>query len=600
MWRFRQTVVTPFVPNSGNMLQVWEIATGQCLRTSISQVSEVISLAYSPDGRFALAGAYACYGSTNDLLRVWDVATGRCLRSFKGPPSGVNCVAYSPDGRFALSGGFDGTLLLWDVSLVTERRFMSPWVYSMVATANEALERERCHKAHLLAARTELHRGHYGEALVLIRHARSVQGFEKSQESLELQARVGKHVRVGSYRGGWLKRTFEGQMGGVNAVAFSPDGRFALAGCVAVTLKLWDVATGECLSPFEECEDLGGDVYALAYSPDGRLVVAGIYGGDLQLWATPAGELLRTFEGYAAEVRAIAFSPDGRFVLAAGGTMPLRIWDVATGRCLTTFEGSPVQVTSVAYSPDGRFALSGEWDTTLKDTTVRLWEVVARKCLRTFEGHTRHVHAVSFSPDGHFALSASADTTLRLWDVRTGKCLRIFEGHTGEVNTVSFSPNGRFALSGSADTTLRLWDVVSGNCLRTFEGHTGQVTLLLSRRTVASLFPGAMTGTLRIWEFDWEWEFREPPTGTKVRGPTFEAFLELHTPHAAAPPSDRQPSESEVRIAPTRRGTPTWDDQEFEKLIGQLQCAGYGWLRPEGIRAKLEELKAARSKESGR
>jgi hypothetical protein len=64
----------------------------------------------------------------------------------------------------------------------------------------------------------------------------------------------------------------------------------------------------------------------------------------------------------------------------------------------------------------------------------------------------------------------------------------------------------------------------------------------------------------------------------------------LHTPYAAGLPRDHSPSEEEIQLALTRRGKPSWSGQEFDALIRKLQYAGYGWLRPEGVRKQLEEM----------
>ena len=42
-------------------------------------------------------------------------------------------------------------------------------------------------------------------------------------------------------------RTLAGHKGGVNSVAFSPDGKRALTGSFDGTLRLWDLATGKTL-----------------------------------------------------------------------------------------------------------------------------------------------------------------------------------------------------------------------------------------------------------------------------------------------------------------------------------------------------------------
>jgi hypothetical protein len=40
----------------------------------------------------------------------------------------------------------------------------------------------------------------------------------------------------------------------------------------------------------------------------------------------------------------------------------------------------------------------------------------------------------------------------------------------------------------------------------------------------------------------------------------------------------------------TRRGRPVWTEQEFQNLLYTLGCAGYGWLRPVGVRRELARM----------
>ncbi len=46
----------------------------------------------------------------------------------------------------------------------------------------------------------------------------------------------------------------------------------------------------------------------------------------------------------------------------------------------------------------------------------------------------------------------------------------------------------------------------------------------------------------------------------------------------------------EVTAALTREGKPTWTEDDFRNLLQKLGYAGYGWLRPGGVRKKLEEM----------
>jgi WD40 repeat protein len=226
-------------------------------------------------------------------------------------------------------------------------------------------------------------------------------------------------------------------------------------------------------------------------------------------------------------------------------------------------------VESVSFSPDGCFALTEG----VVDWTLRLWELSSGKCLRTFEGRTK---GMSWSPDGRFALSGS-NNTLRLWEISSGKFLRTFEGHTSWVTSVSFNPDGRFALSGSHDLTLRLWEVSSGKCLRTFEGHTREVTSVSWGPDGRCALSGSEDKTLRLWELDWEFEPTEPADWEEGARPFLNAFLTIHTPYVDGL---------------VRQGKPSWTEDDFRRLLDKLGCAGYGWLRPEGVRCELDKMAA--------
>ncbi len=71
--------------------------------------AEVNSVAFSPDGRYALSGSY------DQTLKLWEVETGEEVRTFKGHSAPVYSVAFSPDSRYVLSGSSDGTTRLWEV-----------------------------------------------------------------------------------------------------------------------------------------------------------------------------------------------------------------------------------------------------------------------------------------------------------------------------------------------------------------------------------------------------------------------------------------------------------------------------------------------------
>ncbi len=291
---------------------------------------------------------------------------------------------------------------------------------------------------------------------------------------------------------GDILRRFQGHEGTVTSVAFSPDGTTALSGANDATLILWDVATGDILRRFQGHE---GWVNSVAFSPDGKTALSGSEDSTLILWDVATGEIIRRFQGHEAGVTSVAFSPNGETALSGSLDNTLILWDMATGDILRRFQGHEDQVYSVAFGPDGETALSGS-----RDRSLILWDVATGEVIRRFQGHKERVYSVAFSPNGETALSGSLDNTLILWNVATGDILRHFQGHGKLVHSVAFSPDGMTALSGSDDRTLILWDIATGEIIRRFQGHEAGVTSVAFSPNGETALSGSLDNTLILWD----------------------------------------------------------------------------------------------------
>jgi hypothetical protein len=93
-----------------------------------------------------------------------------------------------------------------------------------------------------------------------------------------------------------------------------------------------------------------------------------------------------------------------------------------------------------------------------------------------------------------------------------------------------------------------------------------------------------------VQEVDWELEAHELSDWDEGALPTLTRFLRQHLPRASELRTDRDLSEERILQALTRCGRPVWTEHDFQLLLQRLQHAGYGWLRPSGIRAKLAQL----------
>jgi len=308
-------------------------------------------------------------------------------------------------------------------------------------------------------------------------------------------------------------RIFSGHISGVNSVAFSPNGQYALSGSYDETLKLWDVHSGTEIRSFRGHTS---EVLSVAFSPDGRYALSGSMDSTLKLWDVNGGTEIRTFTGHTSIVWSVAFSPNAQYALSGSHDKTLKLWDVNSGAEIRSFSGHTSDVLSVAFSPDGRYVLSGS-----KDATLRLWDVDSGAEIRTFTGHIAVVWSVDFSSDGRYVLSGSRDATLKLWDVNSGAEIRSFHGHTAGVTSVAFSPNARYVLSGDFDSTIKLWDVNSGAEIHSFRGHTDGVISVAFSPEARYALSGSRDKTLKLWDTG----LVSPPT----------AAFSISTTHGEAP-----------------------------------------------------------------
>jgi WD40 repeat protein len=285
----------------------------------------------------------------------------------------------------------------------------------------------------------------------------------------------------------------------VNAVAFSPDGRWLATGSNDGDARIWDAAGGRDRLRLPH----GSAVSSVAFSPDGRWLATGSQDGSARIWDA-AGVEERLCLSHRSAVSSVAFSPDGRWLATGGNDGDARIWDAASGRERVSigrsrdslfgavFAAQLGCVGGVAFSRDGRWLATG------CGHSGYVWDPVsARKRASVRHGST--VSSVAFSPDGRLLATGSTDATARTWDAASGEERRTFP-HELAVTAVAFSPDGRLLATAGDDGRARVWDAVSG-AERTSVQHRSRrrVTSVVFSPDGHRLATGGSDCTARIW-----------------------------------------------------------------------------------------------------
>ena len=403
-------------------IRLWDVATGEPLKTLTVNTDSDSSLCWSPDGQ-TLA-----MGSLDSTIRLWDIASGEPFKMLIAHTDVVFSLCWSADGQMLASASQDGTIQLWDVATGLPQHTFT---------------------GHTSRVSSLYWRGD-GQTLVA--------GYDDSRVRLwDAVTSMPRHTFVGRTEDGRSLSSSEDR----RAVSLSADGQLLASGNDDTTILLWDVATGALRQTFPGHTK---HVSSLCFSADGRLLASGSWGETIRLWDVATGTSLKTLTGYAAA--SMDFSPNSQTL--ASGT---QLWDVATGTLIHTLPSHDGGISSLSFSPNGQTLASGPWnDSRMINHTIRLWDVNTGELQKTFIAEDfGSVASLCWSPDGQTLASGGGyvsegcagvlDAKVRVWNVVTGELQRTFTGHTSEVLSVRFSADGQTLASGSADGTVLLWEM---------------------------------------------------------------------------------------------------------------------------------------------
>ncbi|HLI06433.1 MAG TPA: hypothetical protein VKV40_07690 [Ktedonobacteraceae bacterium] len=289
---------------------------------------------------------------------------------------------------------------------------------------------------------------------------------------------------------------YQRHSGFVDAVAWSPNGRYIASGGWDDTVQIWNAKTGAEVLSYK----MGDIVDAVAWSPDSRYIASGSWDHTVQVWDVQTGTLILTYKGHSEEVSSLAWSPRGRYIASGSWDHTMQVWDARTGTQLFSFTYEDF-VDAVAWSPNGRYIAVGVRDASTyvvdaqteaplphiyaspddadivntvawspdsrsiavggRNGSVQIWDVMTGTLISNYKEHTNEVRSVAWSPDGRYIASGSWDHTVRVWDVKTGLPLIIYQGHSDNVDAVAWSPDGHYIASASWDDTVRVWQAAS-------------------------------------------------------------------------------------------------------------------------------------------
>jgi WD40 repeat protein len=473
--------------STDHLVKLWDVRTGNCLRTFEGHTSWAQSVCFSPDGAIAASCGSDC------LIKLWDVESGACLQTLTGHTDSIWRVCFSPDGRCLASSGDDGTIQLWNVETGACQQVLvrhTGTVYTVVFSATGQLlisgGVDRVLKVWDIASGECLHtlHGHDNNIFAIARHP--------VKPIIASSGRDGM-IKLWHVKKGICLKTLQGHHDRVLSVAFSPDGQILVSGSDDQTLRFWNTETGQC---FKILRGYASGVRVVRFSPDGKTLLSGNEDKTVYQWDLSTHQYLRTFTGHGHWIAALDWNPDSQ-TFVSGSATKLRFWNTQTGECMKTLEHEQY-IYAIAFNPNEDLFVSAGGEHIL-----RVWHSQTLQCLNILQGHTNRIWSVAFSPNGQTLASASHDQTVRLWDIHTGEVLHILRGHRNIVFSVAFSPDGQQLASGGDDGTIRLWDVQMGTCQQVLQNHGSSLICSVEFSPDGKLLAtGSDTKQVNVWDVE--------------------------------------------------------------------------------------------------
>jgi WD40 repeat protein len=459
---------------------------------SDEQATEILCLAFSPDGRWVVSGDY--HGAIN----LWDVQSGRRLWRATAHLHEVRSIVFAPTGDLLASASHDGMLRIWDA-------YSGACVQTIDAREN-ALFAADFHPAGALLAsaaqdgavrlwgvtRPQHPSIHAGECLTL-RQGWSSRLWElalgEEQSSMQpgflLSGGDDGRIQCWDWPAGALRHILIGHTRAVRALACQPGNQsqspLIASASIDATVRLWSVTARRCRRVLV---GHAGGLLALAFRPDGQLLASGGYDHRVRIWDVETGDALFVLSACRDTVRALAFSPDGLYLAAASSDYAIHLWDAQTFTYLASLVGHAQAVMSLSFDHTAQLLASAD------GAQVRLWNIQTGDCQVTFEG----CYPLIFHPTQPLLFALRWDrSTPQVVDVQSGHIVHQFGGATGHLHCLKVSASGRFLFGAGEEGLIRVWESAGGALVNTlapariYEGMNLQRTSGLTVRQMASL-----------------------------------------------------------------------------------------------------------------
>uniref|UniRef100_UPI0025896DEC WD40 repeat domain-containing protein n=1 Tax=uncultured Treponema sp. TaxID=162155 RepID=UPI0025896DEC len=287
-------------------VKIWNIETGTLVNELEGHTDTILSITYSPDGR------YIASGSRDGTVRLWCALTGKEIKKFFGHKYGTVVSAFSTNGKFLFADPFssnDGeTSKIWDIETGKE---------------------------------------------VVVDGLGCFLGYNESK-SLCCFRGENSTVRIYDTLTGKIVSILRGHADFVDSVSYSPDDKY-VATSDGEAIRIWEIKTGREIKKLNTCTWVKG------FSLDGNYIIGQYFDGDYMKWNLKTGKIMTApssdIEKFSYN---ICYASNKRNIISSDyKSGKIRILDAETNSLIyTILHGKDYDY--LTYTPEGFFT-GTEW-----------------------------------------------------------------------------------------------------------------------------------------------------------------------------------------------------------------------------------------------
>ncbi|MEG4914207.1 Ig-like domain-containing protein [Microcoleus sp. B7-D4] len=330
------------VGGSWKKIWVWNLQTGEIIRSIEGHSHWVLSVAISPDGNTLVSG------SADKNIKVWNLKTGQLIHTLidlSWHSSWVTAVAIAPDGKTIVSGSTNKTIKIWDLN---------------TGKLNETLQDPK-----ELSSVLSLCISHDGKVIAC--------------------GSTNNKITLWNLDSGKLIRSIEGHSAWIQSLIITSDNTTLISGSRDGVVKFWQSKSGEQSSNQSGSAlgkglvdvaatvagfSLGGPIAVGAWVL-GRIIVAAADNGGVSVLPLQNLECTKTYPNNQS-INSLGCNINQN-ILVVGVSREIKIFDLRYNynKVIYTLPEQPDFISSVAVSPNGKtLAVAGkDWVTLLEPQT---------------------------------------------------------------------------------------------------------------------------------------------------------------------------------------------------------------------------------------